>query len=111
HAMHRIVLAQRAVIRERIVDEIRRQALEIEIARSGARLFGREPTSDAVADSAHTLLRRQPSQPRAAGQGIAPMGEFGHGPAQRANTPRGNLSETLRLFPLVRGLPGAHRAE
>ena len=41
HAMHRIVLAQRAVIGKRIVDEVRRQPLEIEIARGRARLLGR----------------------------------------------------------------------
>ena len=42
HAVHRIVLAQRAVIAKRIVDEIRRQPLEIEIARGRACRVGRE---------------------------------------------------------------------
>ena len=42
HAVHRIVLAQRAIIGKRIVDEVRRQALEVEVARGRARLLRRE---------------------------------------------------------------------
>jgi hypothetical protein len=49
HAMHRVVLTQRAVVRERIVDEVRRQALEVEIADLIARHF------DGVCDDVHGI--------------------------------------------------------
>src|SRR5205085_669275 len=42
HAVHRIVLAQRTIIGKRIVDEVRRQALEVEGARRVGGLAGGE---------------------------------------------------------------------
>ena len=76
HAMHRIVLAQRAVIRERIVDEVGRQALEVEIARS----LSRGTSLAASATTFMALLRRQSTGSRRCRQGtsVANPVEFGH---------------------------------
>jgi hypothetical protein len=51
HAMHRIVLAQRAVVAKRIVEEVGGQALQVEIARDRGRLRGRKAIGNGIGDT------------------------------------------------------------